>query len=145
MERIEELFPRYDESGKLIIKAAYDIAAETLSTHQRSNGDPFIEHPLAVARIACDEIGLSAECIAAVFLHEATRFFPETAIPKGMFGQDVLTMVVFPVITVKRRFVRRAMLLIMMIFVHVQKKEKHQYVVRMPVSVVQKEKHQNVL
>ena len=93
MERIEELFPRYDESGKLIIKAAYDIAAETLSTHQRSNGDPFIEHPLAVARIACDEIGLSAECIAAVFLHEATRFFPETAIPKGMFGQDVLTMV----------------------------------------------------
>ena len=93
MERIEELFPRYDESGKQIIKAAYDIAAEALKEHQRSNGNPFIEHPLAVARIACDEIGLSAECIAAVFLHEATRFFPETVLPKGMFGQDVLTMV----------------------------------------------------
>jgi GTP pyrophosphokinase len=46
-----------------------------------------------VAKIACDEIGLSAECIAAVFLHEATRFFPETEIPKGSFGQDVMTMV----------------------------------------------------
>ena len=46
-----------------------------------------------MAKIACDEIGLSAECIAAVFLHEATRFFPETEIPKGAFGQDVMTMV----------------------------------------------------
>ena len=93
MELIERLFPRYDERGKELIFNAYNIAQEALKEHRRSNGQPFIEHPLAVAQIACDEIGLSAECIAAVFLHEATRFFPETAIPKGMFGQDVMTMV----------------------------------------------------
>ena len=93
MERIEELFPRYDENGRRLVKAAYDIASEVLKEYKRSNDNPFIEHPLAVAKIACDEIGLSAECIAAVFLHEATRFFPETVLPKGMFGQDVLTMV----------------------------------------------------
>ena len=93
MELINGLFPRYDEDGKALIKAAYDIAAEALKEQKRSNGNPFLEHPVAVAKIACDEIGLSAECIAAVFLHEATRFFPETEIPKGMFGQDVLTMV----------------------------------------------------
>ena len=92
-EFIENLFPRYDEAGKDMILRAYDIAVEALKEQKRSNGNPFIEHPVAVARIACDEIGLSAECIAAVFLHEATRFFPETEIPKGMFGQDVLTMV----------------------------------------------------
>ena len=68
-EYIENLFPRYDEAGKDIILKAYEIAAEALKEQKRSNGNPFIEHPVAVAKIACDEIGLSAECIAAVFLH----------------------------------------------------------------------------
>lgn len=93
MERIEELFPIFDAAGKELVKAAYDIAAEALKDQTRSNGHPFIEHPLAVARIACDEIGLSAECIAAVFLHEATRFHPETDMASGRFGKDVYTIV----------------------------------------------------
>ena len=92
-EYIAEKFPRYDEAGQELVLKAYNIAAEALKEQTRSNGHPFIEHPMAVAQIACDEIGLSAECAAAVFLHEATRFFPETEIPKGTFGQDVLTMV----------------------------------------------------
>ena len=90
---IDELFPRYDEVGKELILKAYNIAAEALKEHKRSNGKPFIEHPVAVAKIACDEIGLSAECIAAIFLHEATRFFPETDIMSAKFGQDVYTIV----------------------------------------------------
>ena len=90
---IDELFPRYDEAGKELILKAYNIAAEALKEHKRSNGKPFIEHPVAVAKIACDEIGLSAECIAAIFLHEATRFFPETDIMSAKFGQDVYTIV----------------------------------------------------
>ena len=72
MNRTEELFPRYDEAGRQMISKAYDIAAEALKDHKRSNGHPFIEHPDAVAMIAYEEIGLSAECIAAVYLHEAT-------------------------------------------------------------------------
>ena len=90
---IDEWFPRYDEAGKELILRAYEIAYNALKEHQRSNGDPFIEHPVAVARIACDEIGLSAECIAAIFLHEATRFYPETDITSAGFGQDVYTIV----------------------------------------------------
>ena len=93
MERIEELFPRFDAKGLELVRAAYDIAAEALKDHKRSNGVPFIEHPVAVAKIVCDEIGLSAECIAAVFLHEATRFFPDTDIESGKFGNDVYTIV----------------------------------------------------
>ena len=92
-EYIAEKFPRYDEAGRELVLKAYNIAAEALKEQTRSNGQPFIEHPMAVAQIACDEIGLSSECAAAVFLHEATRFHPETEIPKGTFGQDVLTMV----------------------------------------------------
>ena len=90
---IDDWFPRYDEAGKELILRAYEIAYNALKEHQRSNGDPFIEHPVAVARIACDEIGLSAECIAAIFLHEATRFYPETDITSAGFGQDVYTIV----------------------------------------------------
>ena len=90
---IDELFPRYDQAGKDLILKAYEIATEALKEHKRSNGKPFIEHPVAVARIACDEIGLSAECIAAIFLHEATRFYPETDIMSAKFGQDVYTIV----------------------------------------------------
>ena len=93
MEVIDRLFPRYDDTGKAMIYKAFRIAEEALAPHTRSNGAPFIEHPLAVARIACDEIGLSAECVAAVFLHEATRFYPETDIISGGFGKDVYTIV----------------------------------------------------
>ena len=93
MERIERLFPRYDESGKAMIYKAFLIAEEALKEQTRSNGAPFIEHPIAVAQIACDEIGLSAECIAAIFLHEATRFFPQTDITSPGFGKDVYTIV----------------------------------------------------
>ncbi len=93
MDHIDVLFPRYDQAGRELVRAAYLIAEEALKDHTRSNGQPFIGHPLAVARIACDEIGLSAECVAAVFLHEATRFFPDTDIASAKFGKDVYTIV----------------------------------------------------
>ena len=91
MERLDKLFPRFDANGLKLIEKAYNIAREALKEHTRSNGHPFIEHPLAVARIVDEEIGLSAECVASVFLHEATRFHPETDI--NGFGQDVYTIV----------------------------------------------------
>jgi len=93
MDSIKRLFPRYDESGMAMILKAYNIAAEALKERKRSNGADFVEHPLAVAKIVYDEIGLSAECIAAVFLHEAVRFSPETDIISAGFGKDVYTIV----------------------------------------------------
>ncbi len=93
MDRIYALYPRYDENGLELIRSAYGIASTALKDHTRSNGHPFIEHPDAVAKIAYEEIGLSAECIAAIYLHEATRFFPETDIISGRFGKDVYTIV----------------------------------------------------
>ncbi len=90
---IKDTYKRYDEAGLQMIEAARGIALEALREHTRSNGTPFIGHPDAVAMIAYDEIGLSAECIAAVYLHEATRFHPETDIAGGRFGRDVYTIV----------------------------------------------------
>ncbi len=93
MDRIDKLFARYDEAGINLIRTAYDIAVRSLDGQKRGNGADFIEHPVAVAAIACDEIGLSAECIAAVFLHEAVRFSPQTDISDPCFGKDVFTIV----------------------------------------------------
>lgn len=94
MDRTEELFPNYDEKGKSLIRQAYDIAEKALEGQTRGNGKPFMEHPVNVARIASDEIGLPAECVAAIFLHEAQRFHPETDVMEGHdFGKDVRTMV----------------------------------------------------
>ena len=74
MDRIDELFPNFDAAGKETVRAAYNIALQNLEGQTRGNGRPFIEHPEGVAKIAADEIGLPAECIASVFLHEAMRF-----------------------------------------------------------------------
>ena len=93
MDRVYALYPRYDEKGLEMIRSAYGIASLALKEMTRSNGHPFIEHPDAVAKIAYEEIGLPAECIAAIYLHEASRFFPETDIASGKFGKDVYTIV----------------------------------------------------
>ena len=73
MDLIDNIFSKYSEEGRLLVRKAYDIASEVLSGELRGNGKPFIEHPLGVAKIVCNEIGLPPECVAAVFLHEATR------------------------------------------------------------------------
>ncbi len=100
-ELISEKFPQYDDAGRELVRRAYLIAARALEGEVRSNGHDFIEHPLNVALIASDEIGLTADCIAAVFLHEATRKHHELDLRKGElcgmslagFPEDVYTMV----------------------------------------------------
>ena len=74
METTDTLFPDFSDSGKELVRNAYTIAFHSLEGQTRGNGKPFIEHPVNVAKIAADEIGLPAECIAAVFIHEAMRF-----------------------------------------------------------------------
>ena len=66
-----------------IVQRARAIAFEALRDDLRSNGRPFIEHADGVARIAADEIGLGVECLAAVYLHEATRFHREVLWASG--------------------------------------------------------------
>lgn len=93
-------FPQFDEAGQAIVAKAYEIASKALEGKERGNGHPFIEHPVNVALIASDEIGLTPDCIAAVFLHEATRMHSDLDLRKGEiagmslkgFPEDVYTM-----------------------------------------------------
>ncbi len=90
---IEEKFSHFSENDKEIIRKAYAIAQETLKDKVRDNGHPFIEHPLNVAEIVADEIGLDAGSVAAVFLHESTRNLFDTNIRSANFNNDIYTMV----------------------------------------------------
>ena len=69
-------FPNYSPEGQALIRRAYEFAAKALEGRTRDDGSPFIGHPEAVAKIVSDEIGLPPECVAAVFLHEASRGNP---------------------------------------------------------------------
>ena len=78
------------EDNELILRAR-EVARAALSADFRYDGSPMLEHAEGVARIVADEIGLPAECSAAVFLHEAQRFHPETDISD--FPDDILKIV----------------------------------------------------
>ncbi len=93
MDIIEEKFPHYNDSGKELVKAAYAIASEALKDDVRYDGSPFLGHPMGVALIVSDEIGLSAECVAAVFLHESLRRHPELDTGSWQFSDEILKMV----------------------------------------------------
>jgi GTP pyrophosphokinase len=74
-----------------LIQQARSLAAEALRDEVRWDGSPFITHPDNVARIVEDEIGLPDVCVAAVYLHEATRRHRDIDI--SAFPQDVRTLV----------------------------------------------------
>ncbi len=93
MEPVEKLFPNYGPEGQEQIRKAMSLAEDVLRDEVRGNGHPFIEHPLGVAKIVSDEIGLPPECVAAVFLHEAARARPELDIRSLGLEESVYTMV----------------------------------------------------
>lgn len=74
-----------------IVQKAREIALEVLKEEVRSNGVPFIAHPDGVAAIVKEEIGLPEECVAAVYLHEASRTHPELDLSE--FPQEVRVLV----------------------------------------------------
>ena len=72
--KLQELLAGFNDADKRMLLSAYEAADEALQGRMRSNNHPFIEHPLAVARIVCLEIGLQADAAVATLLHEANRF-----------------------------------------------------------------------
>ena len=92
MDIIAEKFPHYAPEQQELIRRAYSLAEEAFREDARFDGSPFIGHPMGVALIASDEIGLPAECVAAVFLHEAERMHPGLPRAAG-FPDEVYTMV----------------------------------------------------
>ena len=56
-----------------IIERAYKFAKEAHSGIRRRSGEPYILHPIAVAKIASQEIGLGSTSICAALLHDVVE------------------------------------------------------------------------
>ncbi|MEH0008229.1 MAG: RelA/SpoT family protein [Flavobacteriales bacterium] len=60
-------------SDKRLIRKALNTAIDAHENQRRKSGEPYVYHPLAVAQITAEEIGLSATGIAAALLHDTVE------------------------------------------------------------------------
>lgn len=56
-----------------MIRKAFDIAVEAHKDMRRKSGEPYIYHPISVARICAEEMGLGATAIACALLHDTVE------------------------------------------------------------------------
>lgn len=56
-----------------LIEKAYNFARQAHEGVRRISGEPYILHPIAVAQIACGEIGLGSTSICAALLHDVVE------------------------------------------------------------------------
>ena len=77
-----------------IITKAFNFANQAHKGIKRRSGEPYIMHPLAVAQIVCNEIGLGSTSICAALLHdvvEATDYTVEDI--ENIFGPKIAQIV----------------------------------------------------
>ncbi|SDC25636.1 RelA/SpoT family protein [Williamwhitmania taraxaci] len=82
-----------EEDLKLITKA-FNLANEAHKGVRRKSGEPYIFHPIAVAKICAQEIGLGAKSIAVGLLHdvvEDTEYTVEDM--RNLFGEKIASLI----------------------------------------------------
>lgn len=61
------------KGDKRMIRIAFDMALESHQNMRRKSGEPYIYHPIAVAQIAAEEIGLGTTSIVCALLHDVVE------------------------------------------------------------------------
>lgn len=77
-----------------IITKAFNFARQAHKGVRRLSGEPYIMHPIAVAQIACEEVGLGSTSICAALLHdvvEDTDYTTEDL--ENIFGSKIAQIV----------------------------------------------------
>ena len=70
---LKELKPKLKAGDKELLRTAFEMAAEAHKTMRRKSGEPYILHPLAVARICVEEIGLGVRSTICALLHDTVE------------------------------------------------------------------------
>ena len=87
-------YQTFTDEDKKEIRKAFDIAVEAHSNQRRKTGEPYIYHPIAVAKIVAYEIGLDTTSIVSALLHdvvEDTEYTTEDI--ERLFGENVARIV----------------------------------------------------
>lgn len=97
-ESADELFhamgQRVSDEDMTRIRTAYEFAREAHKEQRRKTGEPYIVHPIAVARIVAEELELGANPVIAAFLHDVVEDTPCTLEDiRKLFGDDVAFLV----------------------------------------------------
>ena len=94
----DELFKRMESkvspSEIARLRSAFEFAREAHRPQRRKSGEPYIIHPVCVARIVAEELELGADPVIAAFLHdvvEDTDYSIEDI--RDRFGDDVAFLV----------------------------------------------------
>ena len=77
-----------------VIQKAFDFANEAHKGVRRRSGEPYILHPIAVAKIVVSNIGLGYKSIVAALLHDVVEDTAYTVDDlKNLFGDKVASLV----------------------------------------------------
>jgi len=85
---------RITDEGRERIRKAFEFANDAHAGVKRKSGEPYIVHPLAVAKIVSGEIGLGATSILAALLHDVVEDTDYTLEDiENLFGSKVARVV----------------------------------------------------
>jgi len=91
---ISNTYRTLDEENNKLIRKAFDIALDAHKEQRRKTGEPYIYHPIAVAKIVATEIGLGATSIACALLHDVIEDSDYTYEDlKKIFGKKIADIV----------------------------------------------------
>ena len=88
-------YQRLTARDKKLIRLAFDTSVDAHKNQRRKSGEAYVFHPIEVAKIVADEIGLDATSIAAALLHdvlEDTDYNVDQI--ESLFGKTVTKIVV---------------------------------------------------
>jgi GTP pyrophosphokinase len=85
---------RLEKGDKQLIRKAFNVALEAHKDMRRKTGEPYIYHPIAVAQICAEEIGLGTTSVVCALLHDTVEDTDITLEDvKGMFGEKVMKII----------------------------------------------------
>jgi len=91
---LQGAYQTFTDSDKVEIRKAFDIALEAHSKQRRKTGEPYIFHPIAVAKIVAYEIGLDTTSIIAALLHDVVEDTDYTIEDiERLFGENIARIV----------------------------------------------------
>ena len=70
---LRALRPKLKKGDKELVRLAFEISADAHKTMRRKSGEPYIIHPLAVAMICVEEIGLGVRSTICAMLHDTVE------------------------------------------------------------------------
>ena len=94
-ELLRTSYQTLSTSDKKLIRLAFDTSVDAHKNQRRKSGEAYVFHPIGVAKIVADEIGLGATSIAAALLHDVLEDtdYNVTQI-ESLFGKTVTKIVV---------------------------------------------------